>query len=229
MQGGSSSLFSIIIIIIPIIIVVWFFSKRKKKQEGAGFQGKLKSDKKDEVWRTIKQYMKDNGESGKEVAYSFVAKRPNPLQDKKLRKNYEVEIKKYIKENNLNKAAAKKYKRQKNKEASRELYCIYFITRDPKTKTKDSGKIIEAEVIQKPTGNKKEPTKRTIVVNGLQDFDKEFKWIEPIKKREDEKIAKLEKQRAARQAKKDARKKKFVKTKKAKKSDSSTEVKPFAN
>lgn len=205
-MGNNSSLFSILIIIVPIAVMFYFFSKRKKNQNNEGFDGTPKKAKKDEVWRTLKQYMQDNNERGKEIVYSFVAKRPNPMQEKATRKGYAQETQKYIEENKLDKKAAKKYKAKRTKEASRERYCIYFITRDPKTRIRDDARIIEAEVVQKSTGDKREPVKRSIVINGLQDFETEFKWIEPIKNREDEKIAKLEKQRAARQAKKDARK-----------------------
>ena len=205
-MGNSGSLFSILILIIPIAVVFYFFSKKKKNRANVGFDGTPKKAKKDEVWQTIKKFMHQIGENGKEVVYSFVAKRPNPMQEKKIRKLYIEETDKYIKENNLDKKAAKKYKAQRNKEASRELYCIYFVSRDTKTRSLDKPRIFEAEVIQKLTGQKKEPTKRVIVINGLKDFDTEFKWIEPLKKREDERIAKIEKQRLARQAKKEQRK-----------------------
>ncbi|WP_052664056.1 DUF5385 family protein [Mycoplasmoides alvi] len=209
-MGNSGSLFSILILVIPIIAVFYFFSKKKKNKSKIGFDGTPKKAKKDEVWQTIKKFMQQNNENGKEVVYSFVAKRPNPMQEKKIRKLYLAETNKYIEDNKLDKKAAKKYKSKRNKEASRELYCIYFISRDTKTRVDDKARIFEAEVVQKLTGQKKEPTKRVIVINGLKDFDTEFKWIEPLKKREDERIAKIQKQQLARQAKKEKRKMKYV-------------------
>ncbi|WP_084266107.1 DUF5385 family protein [[Mycoplasma] testudinis] len=207
-MGGSSGLFGLLIFIIPIALIWYFVSKRKKKKnQPASVTAQSKSEKKDEVWRTVKQYLQDHNERGKEVSYSFVAKRNNPLQDKKLKKSYQFETEDYIQKNSLSKLEAKKYREKRQKQASKELYCIYFISRDAKTRQNDPARIIEAEVVQSPNAKKAkgEPSvKRNIVVNGLMDFETEFKWIEPIKKREDEKIEKMEKQRRARTAKKKA-------------------------
>lgn len=206
---GNNGLFGLLILVVPIILLVMFFSKRKKNNEETnGFDGTPKKAKKDEVWRTLKQYLIDNNERGKEIIYSFVAKRPNPMQEKKIRKAYKEETDNYIKSHNLTKKEIKKYKKERIKEASREKYCIYFVTRDSKTRVKDKPRIIEAEVVQKLTNNKKEPTKRSIIINGLQNFDIEYKWIEPIKKREDDKIARFEKQKQAKITKKELKKQK---------------------
>ena len=218
-MGGSNNLFSLLIIIIPIVLIFWFFNKKKNKKNGTGVTGQVqsKNERKDEVWKTVKQFLQEHGERGKEVSYSFVAKRNNPTQDKKLKKVFKQETEDYIKKNHLDKIQARRHRDQRQKLAAKELYCIYFITRDPKTKIKDPARIIEAEVVQTNTGNKKEPVKRSIVINGLQDFETEFKWIEPIKKREDEKIAKLEKQKEARAAKKRLRHEKRLQRKITKK------------
>lgn len=209
-MGNQSSLFSILILIIPIVAVIYFFSKRKKKNAANGFDGTPKKAKKDEVWQTIKKFLAENNENGKEVVYSFVAKRPNPLQEKRIRKAFNAETEAYIRKNNLDKKAIKRYKASRTKEANRELYCIYFVTKNPKTQEMDKPRIFEAEVIQKMTGDKKSPTRRVIVINGLKDFNTEFKWIEPLKRREDIRIAKIKKQKAAKEAKRNAKKSRYV-------------------
>ncbi len=205
-MGDSSSLLTILIIILPIAALIYFISKRKKNKAAVGFDGTPKKAKRDEVWQTIKRFLAERDEKGKEVKYSFVAKRPNPLQERKIRKAFIAETNEHIKKNNLDRKAAKQYKAKRNKEANRELYCIYFITKNSKTQQTDDPRIFEAEVVQKFTGDKKAPTKRVIVINGLKDFETEYKWIEPLKKREDDRIAKLKKQRAAKEAKRQAKK-----------------------
>lgn len=200
-------LFYIMFIIIPIGIVWWMMSKRKKnKMRGA--EDMAVPEKKDEVWRTIKQFVSEQGETGKEVVSSFVAKRPNPIAEKKLKKAWEAETQAHIVREKLDKQAAKAYKRERAREASRERYCIWFVTRDAKTRVRDEPRIFEAEVKNRRVTGKRGETKREIVINGLQDFEKEFAWIEPIKKREEAKIEAARKKREARLAKKKARKEK---------------------
>lgn len=63
---------SLIIMIIPLMIVMVFFSwKKRKNQNNLNDQTRNK----DEVKETIKKYLKANGEYGKEVISSYVAKR----------------------------------------------------------------------------------------------------------------------------------------------------------
>lgn len=202
MQGNFMFL---LFIIIPIGIIFWMMSKRKKAKM-KGPEDMNAPEKKDEVWRTIKQFVANQGEVGKEVMSSFVAKRQNPLLNHKTKKVFEAEVKAHIDKEKLDAVAAKAYRREQVKEAGRELYCIWFVTRDAKTKVRDEPRIFEAEVVQKRTAGKRGETARTIVINGLQDFDKEYAWIGPIKKREEAKMAAARKKKEARMAKKAARK-----------------------
>lgn len=134
-----------------------------------------------------------------------MAKRQNPLLDKKTKKALEAEISAHIAKEGLDKKAAKAYRAKEMREAARERYCIWFVTRDAKTRVRDEPRIFEAEVVNQRTPGKRGESKRTIVINGLQDFEKEFAWIEPIKKREEAKMEAARKKREARVAKKAAR------------------------
>lgn len=104
---------------------------------------------------------------------------------------------------------------------ARERYCIYFQTKDAKTQATFDPAIIEAEVLTLPAKSKRDIPERKIQINGLQDFQKEFSWIEPLKnkedarlkKAEDERLKKLEikeRRKAAKLAKKEAKAKKKI-------------------
>ena len=89
----------ILVVIIGIAIYAWY-KKRKANREANPFLSSRKN--KDEVWKTIKQFLKDNGEQGKEIVDSYVCKRnhvdmvdANGSYLYKQNKNYELKIRKW--------------------------------------------------------------------------------------------------------------------------------------
>ncbi|MCF0227754.1 MAG: DUF5385 family protein, partial [Malacoplasma sp.] len=76
--GGSSEQGLIIIIVIIVAIaaigIPLMIKKRRSEQRKALISNR---HNKDEVWKTIKQYMKDKDQYGDEIIDSYVAKRNN--------------------------------------------------------------------------------------------------------------------------------------------------------
>ncbi|QZX49500.1 DUF5385 domain-containing protein [Mycoplasma sp. E35C] len=213
---NSQWVFIILLVIIPIGMISYFLYKRKKAKGGGDFVGRTKEERRNEVWKTIKRFLQDNEMRGREIMYSFVAKRPSANDDRKIYKKFKQETKQYLAEHKLSKKEKKEYIKKRNKEMARERYCIYFQTLDAKTRNVFDPMIIEAEVTSIPAQRRGEAPERKILINGLQDFKKEFAWIEPLKnkedarlkKAEDERLRKLEKKRIrqeARMAKKEAK------------------------
>lgn len=63
----------LLLMVVPMVVIMIFFSwKKKRNQNNMNDQTRNK----DEVKETIKKYLKANGEHGKEVISSYVAKRP---------------------------------------------------------------------------------------------------------------------------------------------------------
>lgn len=216
MDGGQQgSFFGLLVIVIPIILLIVFFSKKKgaQKNDFSG-EGGNRSSRKDEVWKTIKQFLQEKNERGKEIIKTFVAKKPNPLHSKKDRKLFNQEIQAYITSNNLGKSEAKRYKNEQTRLMQRELYCIYFVTKDAKSTEVDDARIIEAEVYQKPTKTKSTP-ERLIRILGLKNFETEIQWIQPLMVRE-EKRKEKEEQKKLKLAARELKKKKKKKIKKPK-------------
>lgn len=185
-MGNSMS----ILVLLPIVAIAVFMFMKKRKNSGKQNTLSNRENKKDEVWRTIKTFLKQNNEYGKEIISSFVAKRPNALQKTATKKEFVKKIKTTIIEQNMNRKQARVYKEQMHKDQNRELYCILFVTRDAKTKVLDPQRIIEAEVTYKTV--KKNERKREIKIIGLTNFEKDYAWIKPIKEKEDKIIARIE-------------------------------------
>lgn len=196
--GGSSNLFYIFLIIIPIALVVFFIVK-KKKGDGNGKNSngnRLKNKQEsDEVWLTIKRYLRDKSEKGKEVVDSYVVKRPDPFNKSAMTKEQKKEYKakeRALKE--LKKTDPDKYKLEKARIAIQkrkkppELYVVLFTTKDTKTGNIDNPRAIECEVIYKKIS--KNNRERTIVINKVLNYDEEMKWIQPIKAKDDKQYAK---------------------------------------
>lgn len=189
------SLFSLFIIIVPVGFIIWWI---RKKKNGTNGQGQVKKRHEgDEVWRTIKDFLKNNDEKGKEIVESYVAKRPDPYvinrslpkAEQKLQK---IEIEKRKKEEKAKKEQFKKEGKKYTKEKPRELYVVLFVTRNPKTKVEDKPRAIECEVknVRKPGSKSKKDLEKKIIILGERDYDLESKWILPIKTAEETRIKK---------------------------------------
>ncbi|MDC4163107.1 DUF5385 domain-containing protein [Mycoplasma sp. T363T] len=218
---NSNFILIVLLVVVPIGFISYFIYKRKKTTGSGEFVGRTKDERRNEVWKTVKKYLQDNDMYGREIMYTFVAKRPSANDDKKLHKQFKEETKKYLLEHKLSKKDKKAYLKSRSKEMARERYCIYFQTKDAKTQSVFDPEIIEAEVLTLPPKKRGDAPERKIQINGLQDFKKEFAWIEPLKnkedarlkKAEDERIRKLERKeqrRLAKLAKKEAKTKKKI-------------------
>ncbi|MEF9985011.1 MAG: DUF5385 family protein [Malacoplasma sp.] len=205
----NSSFFSIILLIVPIVLIFLYIKKKKKGNSDEGVFKKRRDG--DEVWKTIKRFLKENNEIGKEVVESYVAKRPSLSNiDKSLPKDEQKRIKLELKELEKKvkdeekriKKSGKKLKQKKEK----EIYVVLFVTRNAKNIKKNSNPSIEelaienSEIINDPPRaiecevttvklNKKE-TKRDINVLREVPYEIEAKWILPIKEAEEQKLKK---------------------------------------
>lgn len=165
------------------------FSIKKQKNNKTNFF--LSNHKnKDDVWKTIKQFLKRNGEKGKEIVDSYVVKRnhidmidPTLSNHEKQNKRAEIRIRKFkfktlklfAKKNNIPFEAPKNHLNR---------YVIVFITKNIKTNFIDDPRCIEIEVVSnKVSKNKYE---NEIIINSELDYNNEIQWISPY--RESEKI-----------------------------------------
>lgn len=214
----NNSLLLLILIIIPIGLVVFMIYKKKnkgQKDKNTKSNNQLKNkQEEDEVWLTIKRFLRESGETGKEVIDSYVVKRPDPRIKTKQQKQLAKELKKLKKTDpeayNAQKALQKIEKRKKPK----ELYVVLFTTRDTKTLNVDSPRALECEVVYKKVA--KGSMQRTIVINSLMDYDKEMEWIKPIKQKDDKELARqlrVEQRRIARKKQKQQKQKEKDKNK----------------
>lgn len=206
----SMYIFLIIIVVLAAIGIPVYLKKRKQKAIATAISSR---QNKDEVWKTIKQFLKDNDEYGKEIVDSYVIKRNsidyiNPRESRYERANKKQEIKiRNFQYRQLKKTAKNDpnfhAKKSQVKPKERDLYVVSFITRDTKTHQLDEPRMIECEVVNKKI-NKKQ-WDRKILINGLLDYDKEMEWIAPLKNAEAQKNAKLEAKRQAIEAKNQAK------------------------
>lgn len=191
----------LLLVIVGIAIYAWY-KKRKANREANPFLSSRKN--KDEVWKTIKQFLKDNNEQGKEIVDSYVCKRnhvdmvnPQGSDPYKKNKNFELKIRKWQR-----KEANKKLKAQGKKllEApkARDLFVVVFETRDTKTGKKDLPRCFECEVIN--TKISKKQYDRKIVINRQLDYDTEMEWIAPVRYAEAAKAAAMEQKMAKKKA-----------------------------
>lgn len=209
--GGQNNFFMILIIIIPIILVVFFIIRKKRKQnsDANSVNNQNKSDQ-NEVWATIKKFLKDNNDYGKEVIDSYVARRNDPhntaQMTKEQKRQYKVEMDgiKSLKTTDPSKykEEMKRIKKEKNAKP-RELYVVLFTTRNAKTKEVDTPRAIECEV--KMIKVSKNQQQRQIDVIRELDYDNEMLWIKPIKDKDDAFAAKRAEAEKKRQEKAIAR------------------------
>ena len=182
--SNGSSMWLLILLSIGVIGFI-IYKRWKDGKANSNFFSTRKN--KDEVWRTIKQYLKDNNELGKEIVDSYVLKRRDidmfdpygSIYDKK-NKIIETRIRKRY------------YKQHKIVKQSHELFVVVFTTKNVKTLEIDKPRAIEVEVVNKKK-NKNEYD-RKILINSLLDFNQEMKWIFPIRIAEKANQLKLEEQ-----------------------------------
>jgi hypothetical protein len=82
--------------------------------------------------------------------------------------------------------------KHKQVEKYRDLYLVFFKTKNNKTNELNKPRCIECEVVSKKI-NKKE-TDRQILILGEKNYDKEMLWVAPIKEGEELKNYKTPKQ-----------------------------------
>lgn len=228
--GNQNMWLMMLVVLIPIGIFIWFRHKKQKNEEGSKVVSGKRKKQESEAWVTIKKYLKDQNETGKEIVELFVVKRieeqdVSSLPTKELRQQQKLENKKKKDEMKALKAKdPEKYKKLRKEEKSTkkpELWLLYFVTRNPKTKENDKARIIECKIEYKKISKK--TTDRVIHVNDKVNFKKEMEWIKPIKDKEDQITLKNEavqakkmKRYQERQAKKAANKKQKAEAKKEK-------------
>lgn len=188
----DNNILIILVFIVPIGLLIWWFFKRKKKNSTAKIDyQKRRQD--DEVWRTIKDYMKSRGELGKEIVECYVAKRldvdivdkKNSKEKQKIQKN---EIAARRKDEDIRRKEAKAKGLKYRKTLPQDLYVALFVTRNAKTKIEDSPRAIECSVVSERV-SKKETNRRIVVLKELN-YELEQSWISPIKKKEEADINK---------------------------------------
>ncbi|MDE5617411.1 MAG: DUF5385 domain-containing protein [Ureaplasma sp.] len=205
-MGGSNNLFFIILIIIPIAFIVFIVFKKKKNGNDKSPNGNQLKNKqqRDEVWLTIKRYLRDNNEIGKEIIDSYVVKRPDPRSNKLENKKFKEEMK------TLKNTDPEEYKNRKilkkieSRKKARELYVVLFSTRNTKTHEVDPPRAIECEVLYKRIDKK--TNQRVIEIQDkVLDYKKEMEWIKPIKEKDDKELARQLKLNQKRMERRNAR------------------------
>lgn len=202
-----------ILLIVAIIGIGGFIWWKKRKEKGGAAQVISAHKNKDEVWKAVKQYLKDSGDFGKEITDCYVVKRNNadfinPNWSPEMKKNKRNEIKLRRLQLANKKKEMKKLGQKMTIPKEKDLYVVVFTTRDIKTRALDAPRAIECEVINVKKGKK--DFERKILINGLLDHDKEMEWIAPLREKErplSEKQLKL-------QAKQDEKRKKLLEKKK---------------
>lgn len=192
-SGNSSLLFILLLVLVPIGFFWWW----KKRKNGSSSSGSIqKRHEGDEVWKTLKDFLKSQNEKGKEIVESYVAKRPEPhvvnrALSKEEQKKQKLEIKEYQKQEKIKKKQLKSEGKKYTKEKPRELYVVLFVTKSSKTNVEDKPRAIECEVKNvRVSGGKKGQTEKKIIILGERDYTTESKWILPIKTAEEDKIKK---------------------------------------
>lgn len=194
-QGNNSNFLMILIIIIPIVLIVFYFIRKKRKQNGdTGVNNQSKEDT-NEVWRTIKKFLRNKQERGKEVIDSYAIKRPEPHNLAQMTKEQKVEYKieaRRIK--NLKTADPQQYKiemeriKKEKRLKPKDLYVVLFTTKNAKTLVVDEPRAIECEV--KMVKISKKESRREIEIVRELNYQEELRWIQPIKSKDDEAYAK---------------------------------------
>ncbi|MGL4769087.1 MAG: DUF5385 family protein [Mycoplasmoidaceae bacterium] len=183
----------ILIFLIPVGVLVWWFIKKRKTKSTAKINYQ-KRRREDEVWKTIKNWLKTKKEFGKEIVECYVAKRiTDDVIDRKKTKEEQKKQKDLIAKKKLDENLRKKELKKKglkyHKELPKDLYVALFITRNAKTKIEDEPRAIECSVIQEKI-SKKETARKIIVLRELN-YAEENAWISSIKKKEEDEANKI--------------------------------------
>ncbi len=205
-MGGSNNLFFIILIIIPVAFIVFIVFKKKKGGNDKSPNGNQLKNKqqRDEVWLTIKRYLRDNNEVGKEIIDSYVVKRPDPRSNKIENKKFKEEMQSLKTSNPEEYKNRKILKKIENRKKPRELYVVLFSTRNTKTHEVDQPRAIECEVLYKKVDKK--TNRRVIEIQDkMLDYKKEMEWIKPIKEKDDKELARQLKLNQKRMERRNAR------------------------
>lgn len=205
-MGGSNNLFFIILIIIPVAFIVFIVFKKKKGGNDKSPNGNQLKNKqqRDEVWLTIKRYLRDNNEVGKEIIDSYVVKRPDPRSNKIENKKFKEEMQSLKTSNPEEYKNRKILKKIENRKKPHELYVVLFSTRNTKTHEVDPPRAIECEVLYKKVDKK--TNRRVIEIQDkMLDYKKEMEWIKPIKEKDDKELARQLKLNQKRMERRNAR------------------------
>ena len=194
-----NSLWTLIIIaIIPIGFFLWWRNKKKKQNEPTPVRNK-KTSSDNEAWQTVKKYLKQNQEYGKEIISLFAVKKKNLEELSKESKAYKAQYKQQKQQEKqelleLKKTDKNKYKELKRKQRNKrepEIWLLVYTTKNPKTNVVDPERILQAEIVYEKVSKK--VTDRRIVFSDQVDYEKEMKWIQPLKDKEEKQKQKQEK------------------------------------
>lgn len=187
----DQSMFLILLIaVVPIGIYMYYRKKKNKKNQPVVTGKKKKLDS--ESWLTIKKYLKENGETGKEIVELFIERRFEETDSTNLTKEQKKTLQAKEKEKKLLDKKAKKQDPKAFKELKKdekhvkkpELWLLYFVTRNAKTLELDEPRIIEAQISH--VRKTKKDSERVITVNDKIDFNEEMLWLKPLKDKQDE-------------------------------------------
>jgi len=178
----------IILALLVIGIIVFFVWRNKKNKDKLKKNASLRKEK-DEVWTTIKTFIREHKESFHgEIVNHYVVKRnsidyisrhlSNYVRKKKIA---EIDIRKWQNKNKKNNITQPK----------KDLYVVCFQTRDTKTNLYNSPEAFECQVITSYI-SKKETTQKIVITRELN-FDKEMEWIAPLRTLENERREREEK------------------------------------
>jgi len=200
----------IVLALLVIGIIVFFVWRNKKNKDKLKKNASLRKEK-DEVWTTIKTYIREHKDSFHgEIVNHYVVKRNSVDYISKHLSNYVR--KKKIAEIDIRKWQNKK-KKGDNIQPKKDLYVVCFQTRDTKTNLYNSPEAFECQVITSYISKKE--TSQKIVITKELNFDKEMEWIAPLRTLENERREREEKY--AQKIKSKLEKKQLKKTKKNKK------------
>jgi len=203
-MGNSGMIIIIALIGVALIVMIPITIKKKRAERNKALISARHN--KDEVWKSIKQYLKDSDQYGNKIISSYVAKRNdiyyiNPNDSSYSRKKQRIvnRIRDY------QYALEKKQVKTTNKKAKfvrppiRDLYVVCFQTQNVKTGKIFPPQAIECEVVVHRIDRKTQD--RQIFINGLCDYNKEMEWIAPIRDAEIERNKKIEEKELKKQEK----------------------------
>lgn len=183
-MGGNSLIIIIVIIAIAGIFLLPRMLKKKRAEKAKALISQRHD--KDEVWKTIKQYLKDTNQYGVEIVDTYVIRRNpveyiNPLDSSYVKDK--VRAANALREFQFKQELLKAKKIGKNarfmRPKQRDLYVVLFQTKNIKTNELLPPQAIECEVVTKKI-NRKE-WDRKILINGKLNYDNEMIWIAPAR------------------------------------------------